>query len=337
MRGRTVRRAFFVSVLFLFVPHATHASGQDAPARAGALIQSPAACGGAQAVRAPEPTPEARREMEAKLSEARAHFERNPRDADAAIWLGRRTAYLGRFDEAIRIYTEAIRRHPRDARLYRHRGHRLITLRCLDAAVADLSYASRLIKGRRDETEPDGQPNERNIPIGTLHSNVWYHLALAHYLRGDFRAALRAGREGLKVSDNPDRLVSQTYWVYMTLRRLNRHAEAQKLLARIRPDMEIIENRDYHRLLLMYKGATTPEALLAEASKNENSVGFATVAYGVGNHYLYTGRLEQAFHLFRRIIDGSQTTSFGHIAAEAELGRGFKDFPRVKLPVKVIE
>src|SRR5687768_12154893 len=100
-------------------------------------------------------SPEARRAAEAKLAEARAAYEKNPGDADALIWLGRRTAYLGHFDEAIRLYTVGIRKHPRDARLYRHRGHRYITTRRLREAVADLERAARLVRGRPDEVEPD--------------------------------------------------------------------------------------------------------------------------------------------------------------------------------------
>ena len=57
---------------------------------------------------------------------------------DALIWLGRRNAYLGNYKDAIGIYTEGIQKYPNDARFYRHRGHRLITLRCFDDAIADL-------------------------------------------------------------------------------------------------------------------------------------------------------------------------------------------------------
>ena len=142
--------------------------------------------------RAPEPSPEARAEMEKKLAEARAAYERNPRDADALIWLGRRTAYLGRFDEAIAVFTEGVRRHPRDARMYRHRGHRYITTRRFGEAIKDLKRAARLVAARPDEVEPDGQPNARGVPTSTLNSNIWYHLGLAHYLEGDFRNAARA-------------------------------------------------------------------------------------------------------------------------------------------------
>ena len=131
---------------------------------------------------------ETRVRLEANLATARAEFEKNPASADAAIWLGRRTAYLGRFRDAIAIYSTAIAKHPGDARLYRHRGHRYITVREFDNAIADLSKAASLVADTPDEVEPDGQPNARNIPTGTLKTNIYYHLGLAHYLKGDFEA-----------------------------------------------------------------------------------------------------------------------------------------------------
>jgi len=286
--------------------------------------------------RAPPLSPEARRAAERNLAEARALYEKNPEDADACIWLGRRTAYLGHFDEAIRIYTEGIRKHPRDARLYRHRGHRLITTRRFREAVKDLEKAAGLVRGRADEIEPDGLPNARGIPTSTLNSNVFYHLGLAHYLLGDFGRALRAYRECEKFSKNPDMIVATSHWLYMTLRRLRRDEEARRVLDQIGSGMDVIENGDYHRLLLMYKGETTPERLLADAEKDKGSVGYATVAYGVGNWHVYNGQPEKALRLFLGLMQLPQRTSFGYIAAEAELERmGVRGYPR-ELPDRAI-
>ena len=72
---------------------------------------------------------------------------RAPDSADAAIGLGRRHASLGQFREAIDVYTRALAKHPKDARLYRHRGHRYITVRELDKAVADLTRAAAARRG----------------------------------------------------------------------------------------------------------------------------------------------------------------------------------------------
>ncbi len=85
-------------------------------------------------------------------------------------------------------------------------------------------------------------------------------------------------------------LVATSHWLYMTLRRLKRDEEARRALEPIGSGLDVIENGDYHRLLLMYKGERKPEDLLAYASKDKTSVGYATIVYGVGNWYIYNGK-----------------------------------------------
>ena len=80
----------------------------------------------------------ARTEQESHLAAARARLDANPGDLDAWIWVGRRTAYLGRYREAIEVYSRALERFPEAPELYRHRGHRWLSVRELDRAVADL-------------------------------------------------------------------------------------------------------------------------------------------------------------------------------------------------------
>ena len=264
---------------------------------------------------------ETRREFESKLKEALALFEKERGNVEHAIWFGRRTAYLGRYKDAIRIYTNAMSQFSSDARLYRHRGHRFITLRCLDAARADLEKAALITRGKADEIEPDGLPNARNIPTSTLQSNIWYHLGLVHYLKGDFARALWAYGEAEKVSTNADMLVATTHWLYMTLRRLGREKEAESVLAKVRDDLDVIENGDYYKLIKLYKGQIKAETLLAEIGQTSDSLGNATLGYGLGNWFLYNGRRAQAEKIFRQVTGGNQWASFGFIAAEAELKR----------------
>lgn len=267
---------------------------------------------------APPLPPATRAIYEQRLAQARAAYDRAPADADSLIWLGRRAAYLGRYREALAIFTEGIVKHPDDARMYRHRGHRYITVRELDRAVSDLSRAAALTIGKPDEVEPDGIPNARNVPTSTLQSNVWYHLGLAHYLKGDFERALAAYREAMRVSRNPDMLVATSHWLYMTLRRLGRAGEAEAGLAPISRDMDIIENDAYHRLLLLYKGELSPDSL---APSGAHALNDASVGYGLGNWHLYNGRRDEALAIFRRVLAGGNWPAFGYIAAEAELAR----------------
>ena len=269
----------------------------------------------------PQLSAQARSDFETKLSEARELYEKDRNSADRVIWLGRRTAYLGRYKDSIRIYTEGIKQFPSDARLYRHRGHRFITLRCFDDAIADFEKAARLIKGRPDEVEPDGLPNARNIPTSTLQSNIWYHLGLAHYVKGDFQRALDAYREAEKVSTNADMLVATTHWLYMTLRRLGREEDGRKTVAAIKDDLEVIENGDYYKLIRLYKGKLTPADVEKEINQPSASLSNATIGYGLGNWLLYNGQQARARKLFQQITAGNQWASFAYIAAESELER----------------
>ena len=76
-----------------------------------------------------------------------------------------------------------------DARFYRHRGHRYISVRRFDEAAADLARAAELSEGVPDVVGEDGAPNAAGIPRSTSHSNIWYHLGLAYYLQGEFERA----------------------------------------------------------------------------------------------------------------------------------------------------
>ncbi len=291
--------------------------------------------GGAQEVRKPEATSllgvplfppplsaDARATLEKNLAAAQAEFDKNPNSADAAIWVGRRTSYLGRYQDAIEVYSAAVARHPSEPRLYRHRGHRYISLREFDKAIADLSKAASLVAGRPDEVEPDGQPNASNVPTSTLKTNIYYHLGLAHYLKGEFAPAADAYRQCMEHSKNPDMQVATAHWQYMTLRRLGRDADAAKVLEPISAEMAVIENASYHKLLMMYKGATDADALLA-ASKAE-ALDAVTIGYGVANWHLYNGRKDAARGILTTIVEQNAKTQwagFGYIASEADLAR----------------
>ena len=263
----------------------------------------------------------ARERMLEQLVAARLDLAARPNDPDALIWVGRRLAYLGRYTAAIATFTDGIRQFPNDPRMYRHRGHRYITVRQLDRAIADFERAARLMAGRPDAVEPDGQPNARNTPIGSLQSNVWYHLALAHYLKGDWDAAARAARSGIAVSSNPDRLVSQTHWLYMALRRAGRTAEAAAALAPIRDGFDIIENESYYRLVKLYKTGVPPAVVDSVLSSLAGTPSDASFAYGIASWALYNGDTTRAIRAFEQLLKGGSWASFGYIAAEADLGR----------------
>jgi tetratricopeptide (TPR) repeat protein len=260
---------------------------------------------------------ETKAKLEADAENAKRIYLKDITGADALIWYGRRLAYLGQYDEAIAVYTKGIEQHPNDARLYRHRGHRYLTIRCIDKAIADFTKAAALIKGKADEVEPDGMPNAQNIPTSTLQSNIWYHLGLAYYIKGDFAGAETAYKECMKVSNNPDMYVATVNWYYITLRQQKKEKEAAELLQTISKDMKLIENEGYLTILLLYKGEQDAGVLYQQLMGHQNTLNNATLGFGLGNYYLLSGQTEKGKSVLNAVLKGNQWGSFAFMAAEA--------------------
>lgn len=263
---------------------------------------------------------------EAELAAAQFEYDRDPHDEDAIVWLGRRLAYMGRFNDAIAVYTNGVAIHPDSARILRHRGHRYITIRLFNLAQDDLERAAILVEGQTDEVEQDGQPNARNTPTSTLQTNIYYHLGLAQYFTGDYGAAAKSFRTCLDKSKNDDMRAASAYWLYLSLRRLNRMSEAAAVLALIRSDMDIIENHSYQRLLLVFKGELTPAQIsqvdAATATLGDVTIDEATVGYGIGVWHELRGERGMARLKWREVVDTTNWAAFGHIAAEVDTARG---------------
>ena len=229
---------------------------------------------------------------------------KNPKDMDLLIALGRAQANVWRYNDAIETYTRGIKLAPNDWRLYRHRGHRYISTRQFDKAVADMAQAAKL--------------NDKDF-------DVWYHLALAHYLKGEFAKAATAYERCRQVAEadttdkRDDSVIAVSDWLYMTYRRMNKTAEAAKVLDRITPDMKVKDNKSYFDRLLFYKGLKK-ESELVDVEK-ATDLEIATVGYGIGNWHLYNGNRAKAEELFRKIVGGKYWPAFGFIASEAELAR----------------
>ena len=252
------------------------------------------------------------------FEQAKADYEQDPDHIDHIIWYGRRTAYLPRYEEAIAIYTEGIEKYPDEPRLYRHRGHRYISIREFDKAIADLEKAAALIKGTENEIEPDGLPNAQGIPVSSLHGNIWYHLGLAYYLKHDLAKAFEAYTQCRNAHNYDDNLVSSTHWLYMIQRRMGNEALANEQLVPIHDTMNIIENFSYYNLCKLYKGLVPIDSLTA----GEGSAGDA-VKYGLANWELYHGNAESARDKMDDILKGPTWNSFGYIAAESDYPKYF--------------
>ena len=265
--------------------------------------------------------PEPSKALEAQHQMALANFEADPDMVENIIWLGRRTAYMGQYEEAIKIYTEGINNFPDNPKLYRHRGHRYISIRAYERAITDLLKAAELIQGTENEIEQDGMPNARNIPVSSLHGNIYYHLGLAYYLIHDYEKAFEAYIKCRDSANNPDNIVSSTHWLYMIQRRLDDKVMADSMLAPIEPEFDVIENHDYYKLCLFYKGLIPEDSIVATGDSPSSDA----LKYGLANWKFYNAEKEQAKDMFEAMIAGNSWTSFGYLAAESDLLEYYKD------------
>ncbi len=251
-----------------------------------------------------------------QYEKAKKDFESDPDNLDNYIWYGRRTAYLGKYEEAIEIFSEGIEKFQADPHLYRHRGHRYISIRKFDKAIKDLEYAGKLIQGTENETEPDGMPNAMNIPVSTLHGNIWYHLGLAYYLEHNYEKAFEAYMKCRETGDNYDNIVSSTHWLYMIQRRMGNIDLAAEMLDPIHLGDSVIENTDYYDLCKFYKGLIAIESFKLT---KEDSPSSDAIKYGIANWYFYNGEKEKSRKMMEELLTSKSWSSFGYIAAESDL------------------
>lgn len=239
-------------------------------------------------------------------------------DSEALIWQARLLGYNGQYREAVDLLSEGIEADPENPALYRHRGHRYISLRAFDLAIHDLKKASELIKGKSDVIEQDGLPNALNKPTSSLHTNIWYHLGLAYYLTQQYEKAQQAYVECINASTNDDMLVATLYWYYMSLRRDGQDELAGSIIEPIKTEMDIIENDSYHKLLLVFKGEFNPDMIL---DSENDALSNSTIGYGIGNWHFINGRTNRAIEIWRDVYDAGNWASFGFIASEVELAQ----------------
>ncbi|MDO8665442.1 MAG: hypothetical protein Q7J79_02435 [Gemmatimonadales bacterium] len=232
------------------------------------------------------------------VARAESALAADPRNVDLIIRLGVARSGVRQYREAIAAYTRGVAIEPNNALLYRYRGHRYISVRELGRAVADLTRGNRL---------------------DTTNYDIWYHLGVAQFVRGQFGSAADAFAHAQRLAPDDNELAGSTDWLWMALRRAGRAADAQAALAPIRDSMRITSATAYFQRLKLYRGLTGPEQVFTAADTADIAV--ATLAYGVGNWYLVNGDTARARDWFQRSIASGGWPAFGFIASEVELRR----------------
>jgi tetratricopeptide (TPR) repeat protein len=230
------------------------------------------------------------------IARAESALAAEPRNVERIIQLGIAQSGARQFREAIRTFTRGLKVAPNDPVLYRWRGHRYLSVREFDRALDDLTRGSRL-----DST---------NFAI-------WYHLGIVRYARGDFAGAAAAFERGQPEAPDAGERAGATDWLWMSLSRAGRAAEAQALLDR-RPDSLPATNA-YAQRLRLYRGEIGPDEVITPADTGD--IGLATLSYGVGNWYLVRGDTARARTWFERSVRSGGWPAFGFIVSEIELRR----------------
>jgi tetratricopeptide (TPR) repeat protein len=231
------------------------------------------------------------------IKTARAALAAEPRNIARIIDLGVAESGARQFRAAIATFTRGLEIEPNNALLLRWRGHRYLSIREFDRAAADLT---------------------RGISIDPSIYGLWYHLGVIQYLRGDFAAAATSFEKAQPIAPDAGELAGSTDWLWMSLSRAGRTADAKAMLDR-RPDNKPVANA-YTRRLQLYRGEIGPDAVVTAADTDEVQV--TTLAYGLGNWYLIRGDQTQARKWFERSVQASGGwPGFAFMASEVELKR----------------
>jgi len=232
------------------------------------------------------------------VARAQKALAANPKDVNLIIALGTAQAGIRDMRGAIQTFTRGLDVVPNNPLLYRWRGHRHLSLRELDLALDDFS---------------------KGLKIDSTVYGIWYHLGIVKFVRGDFNGAADAFKRAQPRAPDAGELAGSTDWLWMSLSRAGKGAEAKAMLAR-RPDsLKTDPEYGYTKRLRMYRGEVTPEKLITKTDTAD--VQAATLNFGLGNWYLIKGDTAKAKVAFEKSIASGGWPGFGFIVSEAELKR----------------
>lgn len=264
-----------------------------------------------QALREPQ-WPEATRErLETDLAIARAVMEVAPERESSWIWLGRRYGYLGRYPEAIEVFTAGIERFPESYKLHRFRGRHRARNRDFAGAIEDYRTGIEKMEGHADTFEPDGIPNSRELTISTYRGNLYYYLGQTSFAVGDYPTmiyALDLAQTSPIALEIEDHRVAVVFWKYLAYRKLGEDAIAAEVLASIPPELDLIENETYHRAVQVLQGLISADDVERE--------GDSLSRFALGMKYQFDGDRESAARVLRAVVAAN---ALGYWPAEVEL------------------
>ena len=217
--------------------------------------------------------------------------------ADIQLGRCRTLARLTRHADAVAACDRAVTLDPASWEAVRDRGHYLINLNRLDAALSDMEKAASMKQG-------DYQ--------------IDYHLGLAYFITGDYARAVPVWQACVKDAPEPGNKVACYAWLYPSLRKAGRDAEAAQALDAAlalgaKPDAA------YMNRLMLFKGTLSE----AEAARQMEASALqqATTGFSIGLWHELNGRADEAREYYQKATASDARTAFGHVAAINALSR----------------
>lgn len=237
-----------------------------------------------------------------KFPEALAAYDQaaaaEPNRADIHLGRCRTLAAMREFDQALKACDRSLELQPSNADALRDRGHYKLNL------------------GRTDDAERD---LERAEALNAKDRNIYYHLGLVHYFKGEFRESAQQFQGCLKNSKEKADQIECDAWLYPALVRGGEKAEAQNLLDGIAPDPSITGHPAwYFNRLLLFKGLMTEEQVAANLNA-EGALSLESVGYSIGLWHLLNGRESKAREYYQKVLSGDLPFAWGYRAAQADL------------------
>lgn len=232
------------------------------------------------------------------IARAEQALAAEPNNVERIIALGIAQSGARQFREAISTFTRGLKIEPRNAILYRWRGHRFLSIRDFDRALADLNQGAA---------------------IDSSVYGIWYHLGILRYLRGEFPAAAEAFRHGLPLAPDARERAGSYDWLWMSLMRAGRVEDARALLQSMPDSVPKNARNAYGQRLRLYQGRIGPGEVFTPADTDDVAV--ATLSYGIGNWYLLRKETKRAKEWFERSVQSGGWPAFAFMASEAELKR----------------
>ena len=264
-------------------------------------------------LKAPDFSEAVKAKLELDLLEAQAVFDVSPDRESSFIWLGRRLGYLGRYSDAVKVFSTGLEKFPQSYKLYRFRGRHRARNRDFSGAIADYEMGLQNMEGTPDSFEPDGIANAIDLTISTYRNNLHYYLGQTSFAIGDYQ---RMYDELEKSTQSPialafdDHQVAVTFWQYIALKKLGDLESAQRILASLTLEPKLIENHSYFKAVKVLQGKSSEAEILTN--------GDSLAKFALAMTKIFSGNKARGRTILQSIVNEN---ALGYWPAEVELTR----------------